>query len=199
MIAGTASADCGILVVAATTGEFEAGFAKGGGNDVAEGMSCGHTREHAILSRGLGVQQFVMVVKKLDAADPPWCRDWYMHIMSRVLDFLKDSGYREKQIKFVPVSGLTGVNVNRDDESMGEGEAWKALREWYKGPTLVEALDRFNPAKRKFEKPFRVTVTDVSVEGKYMVVWGRVAQGFVQMGDTLVVLPVGNEATVTRG
>ena len=60
-------------------------------------------------------------------------------------------------------------------------------------------MDRFNPAKRKFEKPFCVTVTDVSLEGKYMLVWGRVAQGFVQMGDTLVVLPVGDEATVKRG
>ena len=112
---------------------------------------------------------------------------------------LSDSGYREKQIKFVPVSGLTGVNVNRDDESMAEGEAWKALREWYKGPTLVEALDRFNPAKREFEKPLCVTVTDASSEGKYVSVWGRVAQGFVQMGDTLVVMPVSDEATVTRG
>ena len=132
-----------------------------------------------ILLRGLGVQQFGVAVNKLDAADPPWCRDRYAHIMSRVLDFLKDSGYREKQIKFVPVSGLTGVNVNRDDESMVEGEAWKALRELYKGPTLVEALDRFNPAKREFEKPLRVTETYVSSEGKYVSVWGRVAQGFV--------------------
>ena len=86
-IAGTSSADCGILVVAAMRGKFEAGFAKGGGNDVAKGMSCGQTREHVILLRGLGVQQFVVAVNKLDAADPPWCRERYMHIMSRVLDF----------------------------------------------------------------------------------------------------------------
>ena len=118
--------------------------------------------------------------------------------MSRVLEFLKDSGYREKQIKFVPVSGLTGVNVNRDDERKGEGEECMTLREWYNGPTLVEALDGFNPAKREFEKPLRITVTDLSSEGKYVLVRGRVAQGFVQMGDTLLVLPIGDEATMTR-
>jgi elongation factor 1 alpha-like protein len=159
------------------------------------------------LSRGLGVTQFVVAVNKLDAADPPWCQDRFKHIQTTVLNFLKNSGYRERSVTFVPVSGLTGVNVNREDEGRGKGgegeggggEGWKALRKWYKGPTLVEALDGFAPAKREFEKPLRVILTDVSAEGgKNVSARGRVAQGFVRMGDTVVVLPVGDEATVAR-
>lgn len=202
MISGAASADVGLLVVASTTGEFEAGFADGMSNNSNEGggngssMSCGQTREHVILSRGLGVKQFIVAVNKLDGVDPPWSQTRYEHIKTQVLDFLKNSGYREKQIKFVPVSGLSGVNVNRNDE--GNGEDWKALRKWYSGPTLVEALDSFNPAKREFDKPLRVTVSDVSSEGKNVSVRGRVAQGFVRMGDTILVLPVGDDATVVR-
>ena len=208
MISGTASADCGLLVVAATTGEFEAGFANGlGGSDEdGGGISYGQTREHVILSRGLGVTQFVVAVNKLDAADPPWCEDRFEHIRATVLHFLKDSGYREKNVTFVPVSGLTGVNVNRDEERGGGGEGgdhrggggWKALRKWYDGPTLLEALDGFSPARRDFEKPLRLILTDVSAEGKSVSVRGRLEHGFVRAGDAVVILPVGDEAIVAR-
>lgn len=193
MISGTASADCGLLVVAATTGEFEAGFARGG--DAS--YSGGQTREHIVLSRGLGVTQFIVAVNKLDAAEPAWSQARFEHIKSMVLDFLKLQGFKEARIRFVPVSGLTGVNISNSDKVEDE-EGWNALRKWYKGPTLLEALDRFSPAKRGYEKPLRAIVTDVSSEGKNVNVRGRVAQGFIQSGDSVLVLPVGDDATVVR-
>jgi len=193
MISGTASADCGLLVVAATTGEFEAGFARGG--DAS--YSGGQTREHIVLSRGLGVTQFVVAVNKLDAAEPAWCQERFEHIKSMVLDFLKQNGFKEARITFIPVSGLTGVNISNSDKVEDE-DGWKALKKWYKGPTLLEALDGFSPAKRGYEKPLRAIVTDVSSEGKHVNVRGRVVQGFIQSGDNVVVLPVGDDANVVR-
>lgn len=199
MIAGTASADCGLLVVAATTGEFEAGFSGGGDNDASSpgSRTCGQTREHVILSRGLGVTQFVVAVNKLDAAEPAWSKARFEHIRSLVLVFLKDNGFKEKRITFVPVSGLTGVNVSREGKVEDE-EGWKALMRWYKGPTLVEALNGFTPAKREFEKPLRVIATDVSSEGKNVTVRGRVVQGLIRGGDAVAVLPVGDDANIVR-
>jgi len=193
MISGTASADCGLLVVAATTGEFEAGFARGG--DAS--YSGGQTREHIVLSRGLGVTQFVVAVNKLDAAEPAWCQERFEHIKSMVLDFLKQNGFKEARITFIPVSGLTGVNISNSDKVEDE-VGWKSLKKWYKGPTLLEALDGFSPAKRGYEKPLRAIVTDVSSEGKHVNVRGRVVQGFIQSGDNVVVLPVGDDANVVR-
>ena len=201
MISGTASADCGLLVVAATTGEFEAGFASGvntaGGSSGESSRTVGQTREHIVLSRGLGVTQFVVAVNKLDAADPTWSKDRFNYIQSLVLDFLKAQGFKEQRITFVPVSGLTGVNISREGK-MEDEEGWKTLRKWYKGPTLLEALDGFTPANRDFEKPLRLIVTDVSSEGKNVTVRGRVPQGFVRAGDSVVVLPVGDETSVVR-
>jgi len=55
MITGTSQADCAVLVVAAGTGEFEAGIAK-----------TGQTREHALLAYTLGVKQMICVVNKMD-------------------------------------------------------------------------------------------------------------------------------------
>jgi elongation factor 1 alpha-like protein len=139
-----------------------------------------------------------VAVNKLDAADPAWSKERFDYIQSMVLDFLKQNGFKEKKITFVPVSGLTGVNVSREGGKMEDEEGRKALKKWYNGPTLVEALDGFVPAKREFEKPLRVIVTDVSSEGKNVTVRGRVVQGFVRMGDSIVVLPVGDEANVVR-
>lgn len=62
MISGASQADCALLVVDATNGEFETGFERGG-----------QTREHLLLVRSLGVSQVVVAVNKLDQVCPLKC------------------------------------------------------------------------------------------------------------------------------
>ena len=54
MITGTSQADCAVLIIAAGTGEFEAGISKDG-----------QTREHALLAFTLGVRQLIVAINKV--------------------------------------------------------------------------------------------------------------------------------------
>jgi len=122
MISGASQADCALLVVDASTGEFEAGFDRGG-----------QTREHLVLVRSLGVSQVVVAVNKLDVVG--WDRSRYTEIVDMLKPFLLQTGFQNSKTKFVPVAAMTGVNlVNRDGPEGAE------LRKWYKGPTLVDLL-----------------------------------------------------------
>jgi elongation factor 1 alpha-like protein len=96
MISGAAQADCALLVINSVTGEFESGFDAGG-----------QTREHSLLAKSLGVTQLVVVVNKMDMCD--WSRDRFDDICRKLGTFLiKQVGFRENAITFVPCSGLIG-------------------------------------------------------------------------------------------
>ena len=128
MITGAANADVAILVIAAVTGEFEAGFTGGG-----------QTKEHIMLARGLGVTQLIVAINKLDVEG--WKQDRYKQIKKDIKEFLLKQEFKPKRIQFVPISGLAGENVKVCESS--------ELLKWYKGPTLLEAVNNFFPANRQ--------------------------------------------------
>jgi len=227
MITGAGVSDVGILVVSSTKGEFESGFdtaksnanknnnggssGNGNGNGGQKRGHVGQTREHITLARGLGVSQLIVAVNKLDAAEPSWSQARFDEIEARLRPFLKANGFNLDRVQFVPISGLTGANVkvsprssshsNDDADANANANAnanAAGLASWYKGKTLMGAMDKFQPAKRNIEKPFRFISSDIYAEGKGIVVKGRVAQGVASVGDKVCVLPVGDVATVSR-
>ena len=122
MISGASQSDCALLVVDAATGEFEAGFQRGG-----------QTREHLLLVRSLGVSQVIVAVNKLDQV--AWSKSRYEEICALLRPFLIQSGFQPSKTKFVPVGAMQGVNlVGR------EGDPATELRQWYSGSTLVDFL-----------------------------------------------------------
>merc|ERR1712152_65120 len=66
MITGTSQADCGVLIIASGTGEFEAGISKNG-----------QTREHALLAYTLGVKQLIVGDNMIEAStNMGWYKGW---------------------------------------------------------------------------------------------------------------------------
>jgi len=169
MITGTSQADCGVLVVAAGTGEFEAGIAK-----------TGQTREHALLAYTLGVKQMICLVNKMDDKSVNFGEGRFTEIKTEVSNFLKKIGYNPEKVPFVPISGWLGDNMLEKSTNMP----------WWKGPTLLEALDNIEPPKRPVEKPLRVPLQDVyKIGGIGTVPVGRVETGILKPGQVVTFAP----------
>ncbi|CAH0476604.1 unnamed protein product [Peronospora belbahrii] len=176
MIAGAAQADVAMLVVPAVTGEFEAAF-----------ENSGQTKEHTLLVRSFGVSQMVVAVNKMDMVN--WDKDRFDNIVKSLSTFLKGAGFQLKNLRFVPVSGITGANLEKTGE----------IKEcsWYSGHSLVEAIDTFAPPQRQISKPFRMTVSDVSKSMSLgQTITGRIYAGAAAVGDSFLLMPIGLSLTI---
>jgi len=171
MITGTSQADAAILVIASGQGEFEAGISKDG-----------QTREHALLAFTLGVKQMIVATNKMDDKSVNYSEDRYKEIKTEVGNYLKKVGYNVEKVQFVPISGWNGDNMVEKSDNMP----------WYKGPTLLEALDLLEAPKRPSDKPLRLPLQDVyKIGGIGTVPVGRVETGIMKPGDVVTFAPSG--------
>ncbi|KAK9531653.1 hypothetical protein VZT92_011063 [Zoarces viviparus] len=177
MITGAAQADVAVLVVDASRGEFEAGFEAGG-----------QTREHALLVRSLGVTQLAVAVNKMDQVN--WQQERFREIISKLGHFLKQAGFKESDVFYIPTSGLSGENlVTRSSVSQ--------LTSWYSGPSLLEQIDAFKAPQRSVDKPFRLCVSDVfKDQGSGFCVTGKIEAGYIQTGERILAMPPNETCTV---
>jgi elongation factor 1-alpha len=169
MITGTSQADAAILVIASAQGEFEAGISKEG-----------QTREHALLAFTLGVKQMVVACNKMDSESVNYSQERFDEICKEVGAYLKKVGYNVEKVRFIPISGWNGDNMIEKSDKMP----------WYKGPTLLEALDMLEPPNRPVDKPLRLPLQDVyKIGGIGTVPVGRVETGIMKPGDVVTFAP----------
>jgi elongation factor 1-alpha len=169
MITGTSQADIAILCVASPSGEFEAGIAKNG-----------QTREHALLAFTLGVKQMIVIVNKMDDKTVNWSEDRYNEIKNELSAYLKKVGYNPEKVPFVPCSGWNGDNMLEPSPNL----------KWWKGPTLLQALDTVVPPTRPSDKPLRLPLQDVyKIGGIGTVPVGRVETGVLRPGMVVTFAP----------
>jgi elongation factor 1-alpha len=169
MITGTSQADVAILVVASPSGEFEAGIAKNG-----------QTREHALLAFTLGVKQMIVAVNKMDDKSVNFSEARFKEISNELSAYLKKVGYNPEKVPFVPISGWNGDNMLEPSPNLG----------WYKGPTLLQALDTVTPPVRPTDKPLRLPLQDVyKIGGIGTVPVGRVETGIIKPGMVVTFAP----------
>lgn len=164
MITGASQADGAILVVSARPGE-----------GVQE-----QTKEHSFLIKVLGINQVVVAISKMDLAN--YSEAVFNKLVEETKNLLRPLGYNVDNIKFIPTAAQHGDNIVKRSDKMP----------WYKGPTLVEALDTFEIPKRPVDKPLRIPVQDVySITGVGTVPVGKVESGIVKVGDVVIFEPPG--------
>lgn len=181
MITGTSQADCAVLIVASSTGEFEAGISKNG-----------QTREHALLAYTLGVKQMIVGINKIDNTEPPYSETRFNEIQKEVAAYVKKVGYNPKAVAYVPISGWHGDNMIEASTNMPWYKGWNVERKEGKasGKTLLEALDAILPPTRPTDKPLRLPLQDVyKIGGIGTVPVGRVETGTIKPGMIVTFAP----------
>jgi len=183
MITGTSQADCAVLIVAAGTGEFEAGISKNG-----------QTREHVLLCFTLGVKQLIVAVNKMDSTEPKYSETRFQEIKKEVQAYVKKVGYNPATVPILPISGFHGDNMLEKSDSMDWWKKSKVERKGspYEFETLFDALDNIDPPSRPTDKPLRLPLQDVyKIGGIGTVPVGRVETGILKPGMVVNFAPTG--------
>lgn len=153
--------------------------------DAKEGVQ-ENSRRHGYMMSMLGIRQIAVLVNKMDLVG--YDQRHFDNIVREYSDFLTRLGVHPDC--FIPAAGREGVNIASHSNAMP----------WYNGPTVLEALDRFIPARPATDQPFRMPVQDVykfTAQGDdRRIVAGTVESGVVRPGDEVVFFPSGKKSRV---
>ncbi len=149
--------------------------------DGAEGVR-EQSRRHGYLLHLLGVRQVAVVVNKMDLVD--FAEAAFAGVEQEYRAYLKEIGITPTFT--VPVCARDGDNVATRSERM----------DWYQGPSVVEALDAFEPVTAPVDLPLRFPVQDVYKFDDRRIVAGHIETGRLAVGDTLLFSPSNKTARV---
>lgn len=117
----------------------------------------------------------------MDEATVSWKQARWEHIKTNLIPFLEQCGYTTDDLFWVPISGLTGQNIVEPVDS--------SVCNWYSGPTLLDILDNMPVEQRNADAPLRIPVLDKMKDSNRSIIFGKVEQGTVRLGDRLALAP----------
>ncbi len=149
--------------------------------DALEGVQ-EQSRRHGYLLHLLGLRQLAVVVNKMDAV--AFSQERFDAVSAEIRAYLGEIGVSPTHI--IPIAARHGDNmVSRSERTP-----------WYQGPTVVQALDAFQPAAEATALPLRFPVQDIYKFDHRRIVAGRIESGRLKVGDRLLFSPSGKTARV---
>jgi len=186
MISGASQADAALIVVDGSEGGFESGMSVANPMNPLGG---GQTREHVQLAKSLGINQIAIIVTKLDTCSSSASR--FENIQREMGEFLRNCGFDEDDVQWTIAVGLTGGNLVRPPSDPNLS--------WYKGLTVIETIDNFEPIPRVVNAPLRMSISESTVKGaKNVVIGGKIHQGAMKVGTKVSIIPPG-ESGIVKG
>jgi len=178
MVTGASTADAVIILVDVS----KVKLTDDGGVDLLI-----QTKRHSTIAHLLQIEHVVVAVNKMDLIG--YDQAIYDRIVAAYKEFAVSLGL--KDITAIPLSALTGDNVVEPTVNMP----------WYQGPTLITLLESLSVYDESHDAPFRFPVQLVARHNGHEAndfrgYMGRIESGKVSVGDTLVVQPSGQTATV---
>jgi len=170
MVTGASNANLAIILVDARNGVME------------------QTRRHTIIASLLGIKHIVVAINKMDLVD--YSQNIYNNIVIDYALVAKTLGL--KDIKYIPISALTGDNiVDKSDKYP-----------WYGGESLlhyletVEVHNDINLTDARF--PVQYVIRPQTEElHDYRGYAGKIISGIYKKGDKVTIQPTGIESTIS--
>lgn len=176
MISGAAASEAALLVIDAKEGVRE------------------QSKRHGYLLHLLGVRQIAVLVNKMDAVG--YSESAFRAIEKEYRAYLESVGVTPTYV--IPVSAREGECITPHHTSprkRGEDQKEEKMN-WYKGPSVLEALDLFAPALPLQDLPLRLPVQDVYKFDERRIIVGRIESGSLSVGDELLFSPSNRRAKV---
>ena len=162
MITGTSQADAACVVVSGIDGPQA------------------QTKEHIFLAKVLGVKQIIIAINKMDATKPAYDEKQFNTVKEQVSALLKNIGYKVEEVPFIPISAYAGANIVKKGGEMP----------WYKGDSLIEALNKLKVPPTQANLALRLPVQDVyTITGIGTVPVGRVETGTLKPDMKVIFMP----------
>jgi bifunctional enzyme CysN/CysC len=141
------------------------------------------SRRHGQLLSLLGIRQVVVAVNKMDLVD--YAEAPFREIERGYSAFLHTLGLSSRA--FIPISSSTGANVTRESS---------ASIPWFKGTTLLGAIDELSETESAADLPLRFPIQDVYRMENRRIFAGRIESGTLRVGDQLLFSPHNKTARV---
>ena len=149
--------------------------------DADEGVK-EQSRRHGYLLHLLGVRQVAVAVNKMDLVGYGEAR--FAAIAKEYRAYLTEVGVTPTYL--IPISARDGENITAESAAMP----------WYKGPTVLAALDHFQVVTEPEGLPLRFPVQDVYKFDARRIIAGRIESGALRVGDQVVFSPSNKTAKV---
>lgn len=149
--------------------------------DALEGVR-DQTRRHGYLLHLLGIRQVAVVINKMDRVG--FAQTRFDEIAKEISAHLAGLGVKPTAI--IPISARDGDGVAAHTPNIA----------WYKGPTVVDALDKLDPARPMTELPLRLPIQAIYKFDDRRIVAGRIEAGSLNTGDEIVIMPMGKIARI---
>lgn len=178
MVTGASTADAVIILI-------DVSKVKLGDDGSVELLT--QTKRHSTIAHLLQIEHVIVAVNKMDLVS--YDQTVYNRIVGAYQEFAAQLGL--KDVHPIPLSALAGDNVVTNSENLA----------WYQGPTLIELLESLSVYDECHDEPFRFPVQLVARHNGHEAndfrgYMGRIEAGKVSIGDSIVVQPSGQTATV---
>ena len=149
--------------------------------DAKEGVQ-EQSKRHAYILSLLGIKKVYVILNKMDLVG--YSQETFEEVKACMSEFLGDLGVFP--LSYIPVSAFYGENILTPSDKMP----------WFKGDSIISAIDVIKKDKGIEEKSLRFPIQDVYKFDDRRIIAGRIESGTLKVGDEIRIYPDGKKTTV---